>query len=699
MKKLLILLALIVFISGSCKKNTSIDKEPDNDKSTILGKKTHVLETSAIVTSDSAHFVMNSNAAGYKPQIGDVVIANPSTENKYGFMSKVVSITSGGSQTTYTTVPAGLNEAFEQLYLKTSFTDSSVINGNLRTSSLIDWSFEEGIGKIDGLTYGGRLKINLQRVDIEYEKSKGFFEPDKMLIQAVMNSEGSSFQIANESDVAVTVAKEKTLKKIPLPVLYVPIPGTPIVISLTQVVKLNVLPIIVSGKAKWKISPMMTATVGSKYENEQWTNTSSYQINNSLVNMLLSDFSKDFKINASGTIFKPVYEIAPYGLVAMKGFFEVPSGFDFVMQQKSPNVSLDYKLNVAGGIHTDFWFSKPSTYSISSKTFTKRLIEADFLKIESPVVTFNGDCGPVQSPNRTYSLMVSFNVSDVFDLEKNIGWQLVEKIGTQNPVSFSVPASSDGTISYRGCLNFGSTSKSAPITIYLKSKNGFESNQLTFALIKPEEGKDPQRIQIVSGDQQLNTPGKELAKPLVVKVTDAKGDPVEGVAIEWRVRGASGGSLTTADIKTNALGLAEAKWKLGMEGTQDVEVYGQKKDYSKLDGSPLKFTLDLGEIRSRLLGEWKLEKILTYEKGPGGVPITRKFENEFFKFSDDNSYTSTSFAKLGSGCGFTTKPTGISISCFGSATHNYTVTFSEDNKLMYFKGSNQGYYIEMYYYK
>ncbi|TDE09555.1 Ig-like domain-containing protein [Dyadobacter psychrotolerans] len=699
MKKLLILLAFIVFISGACKRNISIDKQPDDDKSTILGKKTHVLETSSIVSSDSAHFVMNNNAPGYKPQIDDIVIANPSSENKYGFMSKVVSITPGGSQTTYNTVPAGLNEAFEQLYLNTSYTDSSVIDGNLRTGSLVNWSFEDGIGQTGGLKYGGQLKINIKRFDIEYEKNEGFFLPDKMLIRVVMNSDGSSFQIANESEVAITVEKEKTLKRIPLPILYVPIPGTPIVVSLTQVVKLNVLPIIVSGKAKWKVSPLMTAIVGSKYENEQWTNISSYQVNNSLVNMLLSDFSKDFKINASGTIFKPIYEIAPYGMSAMKGFFEVPSGLDFVMQQKSPNVTLDYKLDVAGGIKTDFWFSKPSTYSITGNVVSKRLIEADFLKIESPVVTFNGDCGPVQSPNRTYSLMVSFNVSDVFDLEKNIGWQLVEKIGTQNPVTFSVPASANGTISYKGCMNFGSTSKSAPITIYLKARNGFESNQLTFALVKPEEGKDPQRIQILSGDQQLNTPGKELAKPLVVKVTDANGDPVEGVAIEWRVRGGSGGSLTTADIKTNALGLAEAKWKLGMEGTQDVEVYGQKKNYSQLDGSPLKFTLDPGEIRSRLLGDWMLEKIVIYETWPGGTPRTLSYKNEYFKFLDDGSYTSTSFSRTGGQNYFSTSATGIKISGLGSVAQNYTVTFSEDNKLMFFKGINGNSYFEMYYYK
>ncbi|WP_439581721.1 Ig-like domain-containing protein [Dyadobacter bucti] len=698
MKRLLLVLTLVTLISGSCTKKTAVDVQPEEDKGTILGKKTHVLETNTIITSDSVHFSLN-NSASYKPQVDDIVIANPTAENEFGFMSKIVGITPGTSQTTYQTVPAGLNEAFEQLYIKTSYSDSSLIDGNLRTSSLIDYSFGDGIGQVDGLTYSGRLKINLQRVDIEYVKNKGFFEPEKMLIQAVMNSEGSSFQIANQSDKPVKVAKEKTLKRIRLPVIRVPIPGTPIFISLAQIIKLNVLPITVSGKAKWKISPLMTATAGTKYENDAWSNVSSYKINNSLINMLLSDFSKDFSITASGTIFKPIYEIAPYGLEALKGFFEVPSGFDFVMQQKSPNVSLDYKLDVTGGIKTNFWFSTPTSYSVSSSMVNKRLIEADFLKIDSPLITFNGDCGAPQTPNRNYSTMVSFEVSDIFDLENNMGWQIVEKVGNQNPVTFSAPRSSDGNISYRACINFGNTLKSIPITIYLKAKNGFESNHLNFAFIKPEEGKDPQRIQIVSGDKQLDTPGKELAKPLIVKVTDANGDPVEGVAVKWRIKNGSGGSLTTADIATNAQGLAEAKWKLGTTGIQEVEVSAKKKNFYPLDGSPLKFTVDPGEIRSRLLGKWILEKSNIYWAGPDKAPSTQLYKNEIFEFFDDGSYKSTTYSRPGVTSRFTTGPTFIKISGLGTDVQQHSVTFSEDNKQMFFKGSNTGYLLEMFFTK
>src|SRR5690606_15596081 len=42
-------------------------------------------------------------------------------------------------------------------------------------------------------------------------------------------------------------------------------------------------------------------------------------------------------------------------------------------------------------------------------------------------------------------------------------------------------------------------------------------------------------ISAISGDAQVGAPGEALGKPLVVKVTDASGDPVSGILVTWVV--------------------------------------------------------------------------------------------------------------------------------------------------------------------
>jgi len=65
----------------------------------------------------------------------------------------------------------------------------------------------------------------------------------------------------------------------------------------------------------------------------------------------------------------------------------------------------------------------------------------------------------------------------------------------------------------------------------------------------------------VSGDDQTGTAGTELPEPLVVEVTDAFGNPIEGVTITWTPEG--GGSVSAAATTTDGVGRTSITRTLG----------------------------------------------------------------------------------------------------------------------------------------
>lgn len=70
------------------------------------------------------------------------------------------------------------------------------------------------------------------------------------------------------------------------------------------------------------------------------------------------------------------------------------------------------------------------------------------------------------------------------------------------------------------------------------------------------------RIEKVSGDGQTAAASSTVGSALVVKVTDAHGNPVGGASVAWQVT-AGGGSLAPTTPATDAAGAAEARWTLG----------------------------------------------------------------------------------------------------------------------------------------
>lgn len=69
-------------------------------------------------------------------------------------------------------------------------------------------------------------------------------------------------------------------------------------------------------------------------------------------------------------------------------------------------------------------------------------------------------------------------------------------------------------------------------------------------------------LRLVSGDQQLAPVGSSLALPIVVKVVDAGGQPVQGASVALSVR-AGGGSINPAANLSDGNGMVASTWTMG----------------------------------------------------------------------------------------------------------------------------------------
>jgi hypothetical protein len=113
---------------------------------------------------------------------------------------------------------------------------------------------------------------------------------------------------------------------------------------------------------------------------------------------------------------------------------------------------------------------------------------------------------------------------------------------------------------------------------------------VTFSAIgtEPPVTADPVRIERVEGNDQSAAAGSLVAVPPAVKVTDAGGRPVAGVAVSFMVT-AGGGTVEGGEATTGSNGVARvAAWRLGpTPGPNTVEARA-----GSLEGSPVVFTAE-----------------------------------------------------------------------------------------------------------
>ncbi|HLU26578.1 MAG TPA: hypothetical protein VKZ58_12820 [Longimicrobiales bacterium] len=75
-------------------------------------------------------------------------------------------------------------------------------------------------------------------------------------------------------------------------------------------------------------------------------------------------------------------------------------------------------------------------------------------------------------------------------------------------------------------------------------------------------GPDREPYEIAGGNGQAGVVGAELASPLVLRVHDRKGRPVEGVVVDWRVEFGEG-TVSPVTSATGRDGRATTRWTLG----------------------------------------------------------------------------------------------------------------------------------------
>lgn len=164
---------------------------------------------------------------------------------------------------------------------------------------------------------------------------------------------------------------------------------------------------------------------------------------------------------------------------------------------------------------------------------------------------------------------------------------------TRNEEAPGVPIETNGSVSLTGIAPATHTVALTDLASNCSVTGGSSSravtveagatSDVTFSVSCTPAGVASQ-LEEVSGDLQTGPAGTSLGAPLVVKVTDALGSPVQGVTIAWSVTG--GGSLSSTSTQTDANGQASVIRTLGSTVGQQTTL----ATAGKLAGSPAIFT-------------------------------------------------------------------------------------------------------------
>jgi hypothetical protein len=111
--------------------------------------------------------------------------------------------------------------------------------------------------------------------------------------------------------------------------------------------------------------------------------------------------------------------------------------------------------------------------------------------------------------------------------------------------------------------------------------------------VAPPGRQEATKLQAGSGDGQVGAPGRELALPLEVVVTDDDNRPIPDVEVSFTTSGPGGGTISDPATLSDHQGRVHVKWTLGAEpGAQTVQAVGTNSAGSALNGSPLTFTAE-----------------------------------------------------------------------------------------------------------
>jgi PKD repeat protein len=113
-------------------------------------------------------------------------------------------------------------------------------------------------------------------------------------------------------------------------------------------------------------------------------------------------------------------------------------------------------------------------------------------------------------------------------------------------------------VAHAGVPRLGGVLSGAVLTIWLTGCAGGE------LMLPNTGGGGPAAIRVVNGDGQTGLVGELLTSPLVVEVSDASGQPVEGATVAFELTSAGDGAqITPSTAVTDTAGQAEASLLLG----------------------------------------------------------------------------------------------------------------------------------------
>ncbi|NOY79201.1 MAG: T9SS type A sorting domain-containing protein [Calditrichaeota bacterium] len=139
------------------------------------------------------------------------------------------------------------------------------------------------------------------------------------------------------------------------------------------------------------------------------------------------------------------------------------------------------------------------------------------------------------------------------------------------------------------------------------------------------------KILYVSGNDQIGYVNQALAKPFVVKVTDATNNPVKNHPVIFHVKKGDGTFVESSDvvatIPTDANGLAEVTLKLGpIAGANSNEVWATSTNgQNDLENSPIKFNASskyTGQKMAYVSGNHQSAVVMSILPNPLKVKIT-----------------------------------------------------------------------------
>ena len=233
-------------------------------------------------------------------------------------------------------------------------------------------------------------------------------------------------------------------------------------------------------------------------------------------------------------------------------------------------------------------------YNTMSKQVTIPILTSFIAKIETAVVKYNDIAKTVNNIKGFFSSTPAME-----ELKVNISQQPVSGNANVPPSLLTIENISDNQISLtrvndendlivRASSNSITIEKAFTFDVVYTYKP-FNINLRKTINAFFDGTVEPHKVTISGGNGQTGESGKQLTNPLEVLVTDLNNQPIADVTVDWGIK-SGGGTVSVQNSKTNAKGNSSARWTLGVNGSQEVEVAVRKKDGSMVAGSPIAFT-------------------------------------------------------------------------------------------------------------